>query len=164
MLTGITRFIKSTTTKGLSLLQCLSRTPLATTRIPLHLATARAPFHSSIPCFFSRTAAAMSKEFLCILPDKPDAQARRLEVRPKHLEGVKPLVAAGKIVVGGAMLNAHPAEGETPSFKGSMLICIVDTEEEAWEIIKNDIYVKSDVWDLDAAQVIPFKAAVRVGS
>jgi hypothetical protein len=82
MLTGTPRFITSTTTKGLSLLQCHSRTPLATTRIPLHLATARAPFHSSIPCFFSKTAAAMSKEFLCILPDKPDAQARRLEVRP----------------------------------------------------------------------------------
>ncbi|KAL2812820.1 hypothetical protein BJX63DRAFT_395586 [Aspergillus granulosus] len=106
----------------------------------------------------------MSKEFLCILPDKPGAQAKRLEVRPQHLEAVKPLVEAGKVIVGGAMLNAHPAEGETPSFKGSMLICLVDTEEEAWEIIKNDIYVKSDVWDLDAAQVIPFKSAVRVGS
>jgi hypothetical protein len=58
------------------------------------------------------------------------------------------------------MLNAHPADGETPSFKGSMLICIVDTEEEAWEIIRNDIYVKSDVWDLDAAQVIPVRFGI----
>ncbi|KAL2852804.1 hypothetical protein BJY01DRAFT_244384 [Aspergillus pseudoustus] len=107
----------------------------------------------------------MSKEFLAILPDKPGAQAKRLEVRPKHLEGVKPLVDAGKVVVGGAMFNnAHPAEGETPSFKGSMLIYIADTEEQVWEIIKEDIYVKSGVWDLDAAQVIPFKSAVRVAT
>ncbi|KAL4878580.1 hypothetical protein BJY04DRAFT_221079 [Aspergillus karnatakaensis] len=106
----------------------------------------------------------MSKEFLCILPDKPDAQEKRLAVRATHLDNVKPLVQAGKVVVGGAMLNAHPAEGETPSFKGSMLICLVDKEEEAWEIIRNDIYVKSGVWDLDVAQVIPFKSAVRIAS
>ncbi|KAL3481589.1 hypothetical protein BJX99DRAFT_253509 [Aspergillus californicus] len=97
----------------------------------------------------------MAKEFLCILPDKPGAQAKRLEVRPKHLENVKPLVEAGKVVVG---------DGETPSFKGSMLICYVDTEEEAWELIRNDIYTKSDVWDLEKVQVIPFKSALRVGS
>jgi hypothetical protein len=53
------------------------------------------------------------------------------------------------------MLNAHPSEGETPSFKGSMLIYTVEKEEEAWELIRNDIYVKSGVWDVDAAQVIP---------
>ncbi|KAL4819087.1 hypothetical protein BDW67DRAFT_155192 [Aspergillus spinulosporus] len=122
-------------------------------------------FHSS-PCFLFRATSrfAMSKEFLCILPDKPDAQARRLEVRSKHLEGVKPLVEAGKVVVGGAMLNAHPSEGETPSFKGSMLIVLGEKEEDAWEVIRNDIYTKSGVWDLNAAQVIPFKSAVRVGA
>ena len=53
------------------------------------------------------------------------------------------------------MLNSHPSEGETPSFKGSMLICTVEEEEEAWELIRNDIYVKSGVWDVDAAQVLP---------
>ncbi|KAL2833367.1 hypothetical protein BDW59DRAFT_156864 [Aspergillus cavernicola] len=97
----------------------------------------------------------MSKEFLCILPDKPGVQDKRLEVRPKHLEGVKPLVEAGKVVVGGAMFNAHPADGETPSFKGSMLICLVENEEQVWEIIRNDIYTKNGVWDLDAVRVIP---------
>lgn len=100
----------------------------------------------------------------------------------KHLENVKPLVDAGKVIIGGmylfspislikysimsgfanislllsgAMLNVHPSEGETPSFKGSMLICVTETAEQAWEIIRNDIYVKAGVWDLDAAQVIP---------
>ncbi|GJC77394.1 hypothetical protein ColLi_00232 [Colletotrichum liriopes] len=32
--------------------------------------------------FRHRTMATSAKEFLCILPDKPDALARRLEVRP----------------------------------------------------------------------------------
>lgn len=36
-----------------------------------------------------------------------------------------------------------------------MLIYTVEKEEEAWELIQNDIYVKSGVWDVDAAQVIP---------
>lgn len=36
-----------------------------------------------------------------------------------------------------------------------MLIYTVEKEEEAWELIRNDIYVKSGVWDVDAAQVIP---------
>ncbi|KAL4927211.1 uncharacterized protein BDV17DRAFT_292882 [Aspergillus undulatus] len=104
----------------------------------------------------------MAKEFLCILPDKPGAQSKRLEVRPTHLGNVKPLVEAGKVVDGGAMFNyAHPATGETPSFKGSMIIYAVESEEEAWKLIKDDIYVKAGVWDLDAAQVIPWKSAIR---
>ncbi|OJJ03718.1 hypothetical protein ASPVEDRAFT_85152 [Aspergillus versicolor CBS 583.65] len=106
----------------------------------------------------------MAKEFLCILPDKPGVHAKRMEVRSQHLENIKPLVDAGKVAVGGAMLNAHPSEGETPSFKGSMLIYTVEKEEEAWELIRNDIYVKSGVWDVDAAQVIPFKSAVRLAA
>ncbi|KAJ5570501.1 uncharacterized protein N7459_009931 [Penicillium hispanicum] len=101
------------------------------------------------------------KEFLCILPDKPGAQAKRLEVRPSHLEGVKPLVAAGSVVAGGAMLESHPAEGETPSFKGSMMLVVAETEAAALKILENDIYSRTGVWDLENAQIIPFKSAVR---
>ncbi|KAL4939010.1 hypothetical protein BDV06DRAFT_225455 [Aspergillus oleicola] len=105
----------------------------------------------------------MAKEFLCILPDKPGAHAKRMEVRPTHLENVKPLVEAGKVVDGGAMFTAsHPNPGETPSFKGSMIIYAVESEEDVWKLIKDDIYVKADVWDLERAQVIPFKSAIRV--
>lgn len=98
-----------------------------------------------------------------------------------HLEGVKPLVAGGSIVAGGmslslssypstlyfsyhthsiliyvgAMLNAHPAEGETPSFKGSMMLAQAENEEEVRKILENDIYVRSGVWDMEKAQIIP---------
>ncbi|KAJ5176328.1 uncharacterized protein N7482_002205 [Penicillium canariense] len=131
------------------------------------------------------SSAPAKKEYLCILPDKPGAQAKRLEVRPSHLEGVKPLVAAGSIVVGdpeaaylpmtdnvfvantdtrlrtGAMLESHPAEGETPAFKGSMMLAVAESEAEVREILEKDIYTTSGVWDLANAQIIPFKSAVR---
>ncbi|CAL5873893.1 uncharacterized protein PFLUO_LOCUS8176 [Penicillium psychrofluorescens] len=106
-------------------------------------------------------SAPAKKEFLCILPDKPGAMAKRVEVRPAHLEGIKPLVAAGKVVAGGAMLNSHPAEGESPSFKGSMMLAVAETEAELHELFANDIYGTSGVWDLEKAQIIPFKSAVR---
>ncbi|TDZ54516.1 Aspercryptin biosynthesis cluster protein B [Colletotrichum trifolii] len=107
------------------------------------------------------TAAPAKKEFLCILPDKADALPRRLEVRSTHLADVKPLVAAGKVAAGGAMFEQHPAEGRQTVFKGSMIIYTVRNVDEAWELIRNDIYAKSDVWDLEKAQVIPYVSAVR---
>lgn len=55
----------------------------------------------------------------------------------------------------GAMLNAHPAEGETPSFKGSMMMVVAENEEKVLELLSQDIYTKSDVWDLANAQIIP---------
>ncbi|GKT55930.1 YCII-related domain protein [Colletotrichum tofieldiae] len=121
----------------------------------------RVPSNTSPFSFRHRTMATSAKEFLCILPDKPDALARRLEVRPTHLADAQAHVGNGKMAVGGAMFAEHPTEGKTPSFKGSVFIYTVKDAEEAWELIRNDIYAKSDVWDLEKAQVIPFKSAVR---
>lgn len=53
------------------------------------------------------------------------------------------------------MLNAHPAEGETPSFKGSMMLAVAESEAEVREILSKDIYTTSGVWDLENAQIIP---------
>ncbi|KAF0319727.1 ycii-related domain protein [Colletotrichum asianum] len=109
-------------------------------------------------------ATAAKKEFLCILPDKPDALAKRLEIRPTHLAAAKSAASEGKVAVGGAMFESeHPSEGKTPAFKGSMIIYTVKDADEAWELIKNDVYAKNGVWDLENAQVIPFMSAVRQG-
>ncbi|EAW10149.1 uncharacterized protein ACLA_046140 [Aspergillus clavatus NRRL 1] len=102
-------------------------------------------------------------EFLCIVPDKPGALAKRLEVRGQHLEEVKPLVAGGSVLMGGAMFESHAAEGQTPAFKGSALLLMAESEEKAREALSQDIYSKTGVWDLENAQIIPFKCAVRTG-
>jgi hypothetical protein len=53
------------------------------------------------------------------------------------------------------MLNSHPAEGETPSFKGSMMLAVAENEAEVRDLLANDIYGTSGVWDLENAQIIP---------
>lgn len=55
------------------------------------------------------------------------------------------------------MLNSHPAEGETPSFKGSMMLAVAESEAEVRALLENDIYSRSGVWDLEAAQIIPVR-------
>lgn len=58
------------------------------------------------------------------------------------------------------MLNAHPAEGETPSFKGSMMMVKAVDETEARKLLEGDIYVSSGVWDMENAQIIPVRRAL----
>lgn len=52
------------------------------------------------------------------------------------------------------MLNSHPAEGETPSFKGSMIMAVAENEQEVLDLLKKDVYSTSGVWDLENAQII----------
>lgn len=55
------------------------------------------------------------------------------------------------------MLESHPAEGETPAFKGSMMLALAADEAEVRAILENDIYAHSGVWDLSKAQIIPVR-------
>lgn len=83
-------------------------------------------------------------------------------VLSKHLEGVKPLHSENKIIMGGAMFSHPPKEGEQPlPMVGSALLAYAESQEEVMEMLKNDIYAKSGVWNLDKVQIWPFKSAVR---
>ncbi|KAI9934252.1 hypothetical protein ASPWEDRAFT_26065 [Aspergillus wentii DTO 134E9] len=105
--------------------------------------------------------ASPKKEWFCILPDKPNVLELRSKAKQGHYEGVGPLVAAGKLVAGGAMFESHPVEGEPALFKGSMIVYTGENVEEVRRIINNDTYAKSGVWDLEKAQIIPYVSAVR---
>lgn len=45
------------------------------------------------------------------------------------------------------MLEEPIKEGVAPKMKGSVLMCVADTEEEVLERVKKDVYYTADVWD-----------------
>ncbi|KAF7164541.1 hypothetical protein CNMCM5623_009038 [Aspergillus felis] len=101
------------------------------------------------------------KEFLCILPDNTNALENQKNVRQTHYEGIKPLIASGRLVAGGAMLQSHPGDGEDTSFKGSVIIYTGESVEDVRSVIMKDIYAKAGVWDLEKVQIIPYISAIR---
>lgn len=44
---------------------------------------------------------------------------------------------------------------------GSAMVLVCETKEEALEIVKNDIYTREGVWNVEGLQIMPFKSAVR---
>jgi hypothetical protein len=64
-----------------------------------------------------------------------------------HLKHTGPDVESGLIVLGGAMLEEPIKDGVPPKMKGSVLMCVADTEEEVWERVKRDVYWEKGVWD-----------------
>ena len=83
----------------------------------------------------------------------PDAMARRMAARPAHLANVKPMVEAGRIIAGGALLN------DAGDMIGS--VSIVDFPDRAaldqW--LATDPYVTGKVWQ--QIDVKPFRLAVK---
>jgi hypothetical protein len=66
-------------------------------------------------------------------------------------------------VLGGAYMAAPPVDGETPQMLGSTMIAVADTKEEVLEKLRNDIYAREGVWDLEKVQIWPFRSAIRSG-
>lgn len=83
----------------------------------------------------------------------PGAMARRMAARPAHLANVAPMVKAGTIIAGGALLN------DAGDMIGS--VSIVDFPDRAaldhW--LATDPYVTGNVWQ--QIDVKPFRLAVK---
>ncbi|GAB4176823.1 MAG: hypothetical protein OHK0024_14310 [Thalassobaculales bacterium] len=94
-------------------------------------------------------------QFLLIAHDGTDEGAldRRMAARDRHLEHIKPLVAAGNIVVGGAMLD------DAGRMVGSYVVCDFPDRAalDAW--IAGDPYTTGDVWR--KIEVTPIRIAVK---
>ncbi|CAE7193574.1 hypothetical protein PTNB85_06211 [Pyrenophora teres f. teres] len=108
------------------------------------------------------TSAAPLQEWLVIVPDHSGALQKRLAARPKHVAGLK-ADRDDMWLWGGAMLEEPIEEGDTnpPKMTGSACLIGAKTREEVVERLKNDVYVKEGVWNLDEVKIIPFKSAVR---
>ncbi|MDP9118880.1 MAG: YciI family protein [Actinomycetota bacterium] len=93
-------------------------------------------------------------QFLVVARDGTDEGAleRRQRTRPTHLDSIRPLVDAGNVLVGGALLS------ESGDMIGSMLLVEFPDREgvDAW--LAGDAYVTDGVWrDIE---VHPFRTAV----
>ncbi|RCI17414.1 hypothetical protein L249_1917 [Ophiocordyceps polyrhachis-furcata BCC 54312] len=102
----------------------IARHRLALPRIPIPL---RAMASSS--------SAAITHEFLVIIPDKPGSQAKRKQIRPLTR----------------ALLNSLPVDDDPSSldFAGSALVCRAQSENHARSLLAEDIYSTEGVWDLE---------------
>ena len=63
------------------------------------------------------------------------------------MENIKPDVASGRIVFGGATMDQPAKEGQPLQLTGSALIVVADTKEQALERVHADIYWENNVWD-----------------
>jgi uncharacterized protein len=82
----------------------------------------------------------------------PGAHDRRRAVRPAHLEGIRPRVERGELLVGGAVL------AEAGEMTGSVLIMDFPTRAELDAWLAADPYVTGGVWE--RVEVRPFRATV----
>jgi uncharacterized protein YciI len=93
-------------------------------------------------------------QFLVIAHDGTDEDAleRRRRTRPSHLESIVPLVDAGNVLVGGAILS----QGD--DMVGSMLLVDFPTRDDVDAWLARDPYITAGVWrDIE---VHPFRTAV----
>ncbi|KAF9186703.1 hypothetical protein BGZ51_009825 [Haplosporangium sp. Z 767] len=133
----------------------LSRS-IAITRSSIARATLSAQQHCH-RSFSVSAAANAKKQFIVIARDYQDeeAQNRRMEVRPKHLEGARALKKSGTLQLGGALLSDHSESGK---MIGSIMIFSAESEAEVAEIVEKDQYVTGKVWE--HYQILPFRQAV----
>jgi uncharacterized protein len=89
-------------------------------------------------------------QYLIIAYDNEGALERRLEVRDAHVAGAKKLMAEGKIIDAGALI-------EEDVMVGSTLYVDFETDEELDEWLTNEPYVKNNVWNMDEFQIVPIK-------
>jgi uncharacterized protein YciI len=92
--------------------------------------------------------------FMVIAKDgtDPDAPARRQAAREAHLAGAKELAAAGKLHLGGPLLN------NAGEMIGSALLIEAEDMQAARALLDADIYTRAGVWR--TFEIHPFKRAV----
>lgn len=93
-------------------------------------------------------------QFLVVARDGTDEGAieRRQKARPAHLEAIAPLVGAGHVLVGGAMLN------DAGDMIGSVLLLDFPEMSDLDTWLARDPYVTEGVWR--EIEVHPFRTAV----
>ncbi|MEA2681046.1 MAG: uncharacterized protein QOK03_2768 [Candidatus Binataceae bacterium] len=86
--------------------------------------------------------------FVIIGYDGPNGAKLRLSVRPAHLENLRPLVEAGRVIVGGPFTDGS----------GSLMVIDFEDEAAAKAFANSDPYVKQGVFE--RVEIRPFRKVV----
>jgi uncharacterized protein YciI len=86
--------------------------------------------------------------------DAPDALAKRLRARPRHLERARRLVEEGRLLIAGPCPAIDSPEPGPAGYSGSVIVAEFATLEDARAWIAADPYVTEDVFD--SWEVRPF--------
>ncbi|SPC65023.1 uncharacterized protein UHOD_00068 [Ustilago sp. UG-2017b] len=104
--------------------------------------------------------------YLVIAEDHTDSgsNARRFEVRERHLEQAQNGKRAGRIELGGALLRKDFSEidqdvGPGPHMGGSVLVVLGESVEDVRQRVMKDEYVQGNVWDVSKLKIWPFLQA-----
>ncbi|WP_424689129.1 YciI family protein [Halarcobacter ebronensis] len=89
-------------------------------------------------------------QYLVIAYDNEGALEKRLKVRDAHIEGTKKLMAEGKVIKAGALI-------EEDQMVGSTLYVDFENDDEINEWLSNEPYVKNNVWNMEEFQIVPVK-------
>nr|ANF07294.1 YCII-related domain protein [Paecilomyces fulvus] len=100
-------------------------------------------------------------ELLVIIPDKPNVLERRIAIRPKHSPNFVRLHNEGYVSWAGPLFEKHVSGDVQRPFKGSAMVVNEQNREGFIQKIASDVYVKEGIWDLERAQVIPFRTTMR---
>lgn len=104
---------------------------------------------------FSHSARAMSIEYNVIVYDFPGSD--RSKVRPEHFANIAPTVNKGKVLSVGAIFH----DDAKTQFAGSAYHILADNRQEILDFLKEDIYYKTGIWNLDNVLINPIGIASR---
>ncbi|ETW80083.1 hypothetical protein HETIRDRAFT_322307 [Heterobasidion irregulare TC 32-1] len=101
--------------------------------------------------------------FIVYAPDKtdPGANARRLAVRPAHIERAATMKQEGYMKLGGAILTPESIASESAEKKmtGSVLFFHAETIDKVRKTVESDVYYTSNVWDVEKIVIAPYAIA-----
>ncbi|KAF5975109.1 toxD [Fusarium coicis] len=94
------------------------------------------------------------KEWIILIPDNKDSLETRMRVRETHIKEMLQHIDSGLFQMGGGTLAGD-------SVNGSAIIARAKSEADILAVLKNDVYARSGVWDLENIKFIPVYVKVE---
>ncbi|KAF5661960.1 branched-chain amino acid aminotransferase [Fusarium circinatum] len=94
------------------------------------------------------------REWIILIPDNKDSLETRMRVRESHIKDMLKHIDSGLFQMGGGTLAGD-------SVGGSAIIARAKSEADVLAVLKNDVYARSGVWDLENIKFIPGKGLTQ---